>query len=132
MHYNLLPKWSELPSLFFEGDEGHFSPSNGLSLFEDARHVYVEASLPGLSQEAIDLSYHKGSLWVKAEKKEEKEDKEKKFYRKATSSFSYHVQLPVSVDESRQPEAVYKNGILRVTFHKKETSSPQKIAVKNG
>lgn len=122
------------PFSFFE-DEGegllqHFEESSGLSVSEDEKNVYIEASVPGIRPEEIEISYEKGILWIKAMKKEETEDKKRKFYRKATSSFSYRVALPSNVEEGKQPEANCKNGILKVTFSKKKKSEAKKIPVK--
>ncbi|MDR3623579.1 MAG: Hsp20/alpha crystallin family protein [Chlamydiales bacterium] len=110
---------------------GDFAKSSGLSVSEDKSHVYVEAALPGLKSDNIEVSFEKGVLWVKGEKKEEEKDKEKKFYRKASSSFSYRVAIPGQIDEKKEPEAVYKDGVMRVTFAKAQVSQPKKIQIKS-
>ena len=121
-------------SLFEENeDEGwlqDFSDPSGLSVYEDENNVFVEAALPGLKAEEIEMTFEKGILWIKAEKKEEAEDKSKKFYRKATSTFSYRVAVPGDVDENREPEAVYSDGMLQVIFSKSKKHEPKKITIK--
>jgi HSP20 family protein len=107
-----------------------FTYPSGLSVSEDENHVYIEAALPGIKPDEIEMTYHKGMLWIKAEKKEEPKDKNRKFYRKATSTFSYHVAIPGNVDDSRQPEAVCKNGVITVTFTKTKREEPRKIPIK--
>jgi HSP20 family protein len=109
-----------------------FSAPSGLSVSEDENHVYVEAALPGIDPSEVEMTFHKGMLWIKAEKKEESKDKNRKFYRKASSSFSYHVAVPGNVDENRPPEAICKQGIITVTFDKTKTAGPKKIPVKHG
>ncbi|HET9946613.1 MAG TPA: Hsp20/alpha crystallin family protein [Patescibacteria group bacterium] len=102
---------------------------NGLSISEDSKNVYVDASVPGIDPQTIDVRFDKGVLWIKAEqKKEEKEGK--RYYRKASSSFSYRVVIPGEVDWKTEPNAVCKNGVMEVTFSKSPKSQPKKIAVK--
>jgi HSP20 family protein len=124
-------------SLFEEGEESdqlqHFHESSGLTISEDEKYIYVEAAVPGIKSEDIEMTFQNGILWIKALKKEELEDKKKKFYRKATSTFSYRVAIPTNVDETKQPEAICKNGVLKVSFMKKKGKEPKKtIPVKNG
>jgi HSP20 family protein len=107
-----------------------FSSQSGLSVSEDKNHVFVEAHLPGLQTDDIELSFERGMLWIKGEKKEEEEDKKKKYYRKASSSFSYRVQVPGQIDEKKVPEATYKDGVLKITFSKAPQSQAKKITIK--
>jgi len=122
-------------SLLEEGEEEgwsqDFSGHSGLSVSEDENLVYIEAALPGLKLEEIEITFDQGILWIKGEKKEETENKNKKFYRKAMSIFSYRVAIPGNIDESKQPDAVYKDGIIRITFAKQQQSQPKKISIKN-
>ena len=136
---DLLPRiWRPfglLPSIFEEENEWFpnittFSNERGLSVSEDNGSVLVEAAVPGLKPEDIEISLDKGTLWVKGQKTEEKEDKDRKFYRKASSSFSYCTSLPESVDLEAEPEATYEDGIVKITFLKKESTEPKKIEIK--
>lgn len=121
-------------SLFDDEEEGwlqEFSDASGLSVFEDENSVTVEAALPGIKPEEVEMTFDKGVLWIKAEKREEEKDKNKKFYRKAESSFSYRIAVPGNIDEGRQPDALCKNGILKVVFPKTQKGQPpKKIPVK--
>ncbi|MBS0652277.1 MAG: Hsp20/alpha crystallin family protein [Verrucomicrobia bacterium] len=122
---------------FGEEEEGmlqHFSDASGLSVSEDEKNVYIEASVPGIKAEDIEMSFEKGVLWIRGEKKEETEDKKKKYYRKATSSFSYRIAVPGNVEEGKHPAAVCKNGVLKVTFAKRKGKEvkTKKIPIKNG
>lgn len=119
-----------LPSLWEDDDDWH-GPANvpsGLSISEDDTSVYVSAALPGVDPKDVEVTFDKGYLWVKGEAKEE--EKEKKFYRKATSSFSYRVAVPGDLDSNAEPDASYKNGVMTVSFAKSPKTQPRKIAVK--
>ncbi len=109
-----------------------FAESSGLSVWEDEKAVYIEAAVPGMKAENIEMTLQSGVLWIKAEKKEEKEDTNKRFYKKALNAFSYQVDLPANVDESKQPEATCKNGILKVVFPKGKLKSKSSIPIKEG
>lgn len=104
--------------------------SSGLSVSEDDKHVYVEAAVPGVEPDKIEVSYDKGVLWIRGQQEQEKEDKNRKYYRKASSSFSYRMVVPGNIDETKDPQATYKNGVMKVTFDKIPESQPKKITVK--
>jgi HSP20 family protein len=124
--------FSFLEDVSDDWDLAEFTSPSGLSVSEDEQHIYVEAALPGIQPEEVDMVFDKGVLWIKAEKKEQSEDKKKKFYRKAVSSFSYRIAVPGDIEESKVPEAVCKNGILKVTFYKTKGGPTKKIPVKEG
>lgn len=129
-----------VPSIFdLEGDEDRWlnlfndagsNLSSGLSVSEDDKHVYVEAAVPGVNPDNVEVTYDKGVLWIRGEQEQKDEDKNKKFYRRASSSFSYRMAVPGDVDMSKDPQATYKNGIMKVTFDKVPEAQPKKIAVK--
>lgn len=112
----------------FWGSENN-SPS-GLSVSEDDQHVYIEAHVPGMTLDDIELSLDKHVLHIKGHKKEEEEDKKRKFFRKATSSYSYSVNIPSHVDVNADPEATYKDGVIKITFQKNQNSQARKISIK--
>jgi HSP20 family protein len=112
-----------------EDDLSISSTPSGISISEDDTHVYVDVALPGVDPKDVDITFDKGMLWVKGEVKEE--EKGKKYYRKATSSFSYRVAVPGDLDITQEPEAKPWHGMMRVTFTKSKASMPKKIAVKS-
>lgn len=136
MSLELIPRsfWSmptRLPSIFDDQDDwGSFLPASGLTISEDDKSVFIEAAMPGLTGDQIEVTFDKGVLWLRGSANEEEADKTKKFYRKASSSFSYRVMVPGKIDESQEPIATYKNGVMKVAFHKIAETQPKKIAVK--
>ena len=114
---------------FFEEDWDIMpKESSGLSISEDENNIYVEAALPGLKPEEIEITLDKNILWIKGEKKEE--EKKKKYYKKASSSFSYRVIVPNEIDETKEIDATYKDGIMKVCFPKSKKTKPKKINIK--
>lgn len=100
---------------------------NGLSISEDDKNVYVEASVPGIDPKDVEVTFSKGLLTIRGEKKEE--EKGKTFHRKATKTFFYRV-TPSEIDTKEEPQATCKNGVMTVTFAKVPEAKPKKIAVK--
>jgi|SRR3989344_4325790 len=100
---------------------------NGLSVSEDEKNVYVEAAVPGVDPKEVDVTFSKGVLTIKAEKKEE--EKGKRYQRKATRAFFYRV-APGDIDPKAEPQATWKNGVMKVAFAKVPAGKPKKIAVR--
>jgi len=138
MSFSLTPKKMlsfpsfSIPNLWDEEDDWLVTPStqSGLSVSEDDNNIYVEAAVPGIDPKDVEITYQDGYLWVRGETKKEEKDKKRKFYRQASSSFSYRVAIPGEVDPNKEPEATYKRGIMTITFSKSEKVLPKKIEVK--
>lgn len=129
-----------IPSLFdWDWDEDHWLSlfkdtgsylSSGLSVSEDDKHIYVEAAVPGIEPDKVEITYDKGVLWIRGEQERKQEDKNRKFYRRASTSFSYRMVIPGDVDINKEPKATCKNGIMKVVFDKVPEAQPKKITVK--
>jgi HSP20 family protein len=137
MALDLIPRsfWNlpnRLPSMLEDEDWTSFFPSSGLTVSEDEKNVYIEASVPGIDPSHVEVTFDKGTLWIRGSENADEEDKDKKYYRRASKNFSYRVAVPGNVDENAEPDAVCKNGIMRVTFQKLPEKQPRKINVKTG
>lgn len=108
------------------------SDKDGLSVYEDDKKIYIEASLPGIDPNDVDITYQDKYLWIRGESKTEEKDKKKKYYSKATNSFSYRVAIPGDINIDKEPEATCKNGIMTISFTKSEKAQPKKIKIKVG
>ncbi len=120
-------------SPFFEND---FIPSlfsaqehTGLSVSEDDNNIYVEAALPGLKQDDVQITFENGTLWIKGERQEEQKDKKRSFYKKCQSSFSYHLNVPGHIDEKKDPSASFKDGVVQITFAKAKEKKAKEIKI---
>lgn len=105
-----------------------------INVWEDSTHVYVEANMPGLKQEDIDVSLYQNVLRIKGEQIEEKEegDKNKRYYRRSRQrSFFYQLSLPTQVEENTE-SAAYEDGVLKISFRKAKQANVKKIAVSRG
>lgn len=98
---------------------------------ETDEHIIVKADLPGVDVKDIDISIVGNVLTVKGEKKQEKEEKGESYHRieRSYGSFSRSISLPAEVNPEAV-EAVYKDGVLKLTIPKAEKSKPKKIEIK--
>lgn len=118
------------PSVWDDEDLSTAVADSNLDIYETANEVVVKANMAGIASDKVELTFEKGVLWIRGE--EETEEKEgKKYYRKASRSYSYKVAVPGNIDTKAEPEAVVENGVVRVTFTKAEEAKPKKIAVKS-
>lgn len=108
--------------------DGILDEKSGLSVWEDEKTFCVEAAVPGIDPSNVTIELDNDILRISGEAEEER--KEKRYYRKATSSFNYHIALPGVVDSRVEPVAECKKGVLTVKFSKTPQAKPKKIAVK--
>lgn len=119
--------WENFPFHFDDESVSIASHSSGLSVYEEGDHVIVEAALPGVESEDIEVSQTHGFLLIEGEKKEE--ETKRKYYRQAVRSFSYRVPLPGKADMSIEPEAIFKDGVMKISF-KKGVNKGKSIPIK--
>jgi len=86
---------------------------------ESDNETVIEAELPGMKKEDVDVSISNGTLTVKAERREEKEKNRRGFYSLARSwsVFEKTIPLPDGIDIDHV-EASFKRGVLRVILPK--------------
>ena len=138
MAYDLVPNrfWSfptsrMLTSLLDDIDwEPVTQTGSDLSVYEDDKNVYIEAAVPGIDPEQVEVVFDKGVLWIKGEAKDEEDDKKNKYYYRANRQFSYRVAVPGEIDANADPEVDAKDGVVKVTFKKSPKAQPKKLSVK--
>ena len=86
---------------------------------ESDNETVIEAELPGMKKEDVDVSISNGTLTVKAERREEKEKNRRGFYSLARSwsVFEKTIPLPDGIDIDHV-EATFKRGVLRMILPK--------------
>ena len=94
---------------------------NGLAFRVDVREtdeaILVEAELPGVATEDVELTLDDGVLVLKGEKRASNEEKGEGFHRseRTFGRFERHIPLPSDVDEEKV-SARFKAGVLEVTL----------------
>lgn len=121
----------ELTRSFREGPDemGSFSPS--VNIYEKNGDLIVEAELPGVKKEDIDVRIENGVLTLKGERKEEKEVKKEDYYRQERffGSFLRTFQLPTDVSADTV-EATFKDGLLTVKVPRSAVAKPKRISIR--
>ena len=116
--------WNWPPRRFFDFDDLEpLFDGPQVNVSEDAGHVYVEALVPGLKQENLDLGLAGDQLTIRGEIRSESENKDRNYRVKElrAGSFQRVVQLPVEVLPDKA-SAELKDGVLRVTLPKSPES----------
>ncbi|WP_305046761.1 Hsp20/alpha crystallin family protein [Geoalkalibacter sp.] len=101
-----------------------------INLSEDNDAFYVEALVPGLEPQDIELSVMQGTLTLSGERKEGATN-QRTWHRRerGTGKFLRTIELPAAVD-SEKVGAEYRNGVLAITLPKAEAMKPKKISVR--
>lgn len=115
------PAWTKGSSVFY--------PSIGIR--ETPSELVIEADLPGVKEDDLDIEVEDNQLIIKGERKHSEEKKREDYYHLESSygAFSRVVTLPANVD-STKTEAQFDNGILEISIPKIEERKPKKISVK--
>ncbi|MHC4609751.1 MAG: Hsp20/alpha crystallin family protein [Planctomycetota bacterium] len=98
---------------------------------EDEGHYFIEADLPGVGKDDVEVTLEDGVLTVSAETKGDDQREGENFHvrEREVGKFSRSFRLPSEVDAGKVA-ATLSNGVLMVTLDKAQAALPQKIAVK--
>jgi HSP20 family protein len=103
-----------------------------INLREDADHIYVEALLPGVDPDKIDMNVLGNTLTLAGERNAVDSEKNGRTWHRrerGAGKFLRTIELPVEINPD-QVKAEYKNGLLRVTLPKVEEAKPKRISIK--
>lgn len=119
-----------LPSGFLSTTRSRFPLVN---VSEDSGNVYVDALVPGVDPNDIDLSILRNAITIAGERKLPLDEKGQVVHRSELGfgRFSRTIELPGEIDGSKI-SAQATNGILRIALAKAEHAKPKKIEVKLG
>lgn len=108
----------------------HSTKGFSLDMVEKNDSFLVNADLPGMKKEDINVSTRDGFLTIGAEKKSEHTDNTDSYHYSDRSfgSFKRSVRLPRYVDAT-QIQANYDNGVLTVSIPKAEEVRPRTITI---
>jgi HSP20 family protein len=121
-------------------DDTMFRPFNGVAGTEYSRvpldvrttpdALLVEASLPGVKPEDVDITVENGTLTIKAEESAERSSEEGGWLVREISrgSVMRTVTLPSGL-EADKAEATFEHGVLRLRIPKAEQVKPRQIRI---
>lgn len=141
------PVWNDIETLWHEMDKAftglRFTPPvaglvdhafgnyPSIRLHEGPEALYVEAMVPGVAPDTLNLSVVRRTLTLSGEKRPLHTDAEPKvFHRKERSEgrFERRFTLPMEVDTDKV-NAEYADGLLRVTLPKLGQDTPRQISI---
>jgi len=113
--------------LTWDMGEGFFP----VDLYETDDEVVVNASLPGVKAEDVEIAVTGDTLTIKGETKEEHEEKKPNYYRQERryGAFQRVLTLPVRVDADKA-DATFEQGVLNLRLPKVPEVRPKTIEVK--
>ena len=89
--------------------------------------LFIEAALPGVQPDDVDVSFHDGLLTLRAHSEVAEND----YFHQEIRSIEYlrQVMLPVEC-RFEDAEAILENGILKIRIPKQRPQAPEKIHIK--
>ena len=116
----------------FEGAPNWGAPASlALDVIENDEGYVVEASVPGINPDDVEITLEDDVLTIKGEVKEQ-HDVEEDNYRlreRRYGSYGRSIRFPMAVDADNVA-ATYENGVLTLTVPKAEAVKPKRIAIK--
>ena len=108
---------------------GAWSPN--VDILENKDSIVLEAELPGMTPDDVSISVENNVLTIQGERSFEKKQDKDNYHRveRSYGSFTRSFTLPPTVS-SEDVQAVFENGILKLTLAKREEAKPRKIEIK--
>jgi len=102
-----------------------------VDILDHTDDIEVQAALPGVKKEDLEVSVTNQTITIRSSTKEEKKEEAKgKYFRREISrgEFQRTLSLPDNVD-GEKAKASFKDGILKVTIPKTEKSKRKSIEI---
>jgi len=98
-----------------------------VSLWDDEDHFFIEAELPGVMDNDVDITVHNGMLFIRGERKPA-EGRRYLYNGRSFGRFERVIALPEAV-KTDDVQATMKDGILSITLPKSPEAKPKKITL---
>ena len=110
---------------------GAFVPP--VDIYEDQDRIVLTLEVPGVKQDAFDITVDNNTLFVRGERQWQNEQKEENYHRveRRYGSFSRSFTLPQTVD-TQNVQASYDAGVLRIELTKRPETKSRQIKVQLG
>lgn len=101
-----------------------------MDLFETGDALVVSAPVPGIRPEEVEITITGNTLTIKGETRAEEREEKGNYLRQEVryGAFQRSMQLPVDV-QADKAEAVFENGMLKLTLPKSEQVKPKSIKI---
>ena len=110
--------------------DGQGMSGPALNVYEENDQLTVEAQLPGLKPEDLDINVEQGVLTISGQTTTQEERKERNYLVREhrTGRFNRSMRLPATYN-SDGCTASFENGVLRLVFPKSEAAKPRRIQI---
>lgn len=107
---------------------GTFTPP--VDIYESADALVLEADVPGMNLEDLDIRVEDNTLTVHGERKPRQDVPEESYHRaeRCYGVFTRSFSLPNTIDADKI-QASYNNGVLLLSMAKREEAKPRQIKV---
>lgn len=112
---------------FTEDYEGQLS----VDVYQTKDNIIVKSTIAGVKPEDLEIYIHNDLLTIRGKREESKEEEQADYFYKECywGGFSRSIILPVEV-QADKIEAVFKNGILKITLPKANKSKLINVQVR--
>ena len=116
------------PSRWLSG--GLDGPALPLDVTTDAESLTIEAALPGIKPDDVDITLENGTVTITGKTADERRAEEGSYVLQEIrrGSFSRSVTLPTGLEPDKA-RATFENGILRLEIPKAEQVKPRQIKI---
>lgn len=115
------------------GGESQTWAGPALNVYEEQDSLIVEAQVPGMKPEDLDINVEQGVLTITGQTSTEAERKERNYLVREhrTGRFTRSLRLPATYDPDAC-QANFEDGLLRLVFPKSEAAKPRRIQISGG
>src|SRR3954447_17045282 len=100
-----------------------------VAMWEDEDHFFIEAEMPGLSDDDIEVTVHNEMLFIRGERKPE-EGRKYLYNGRSYGRFERTITLPEAVNTD-DVQATLTNGVLRIALAKSPEAKSKRIAIQS-
>ena len=98
-----------------------------IDMHEAQDRIEIEAELPGVAEDGLDVQLGENTLVIRGEKRLERKEEKEGGYRileRSYGTFARTIPLPFPVNPE-EVKAVFRDGVLRITLPKPADQQPQ-------
>ncbi len=121
--------FSNLVDRFFNTGLSSFDIGFKADIKEEKDKYILEAELPGVDKDNIEVEINDNVMTIKADKDEVIEEESDNYIRKERSYGAYQRSFRLDNVKEDEIKAEYDNGILAVNLPKKEISEPKRKVI---
>ena len=100
-----------------------------IDVYQKDGQLVVQAELPGVKKEDVQVAVEDGDLVIRGERKTESEVKEEDYYRLERSAGTFYRRLPLGQVTAERIAAKFADGVLEVTIPASEPAKPTTTSI---